>query len=154
MTNGISLDRRSGVSLGGVSKAGKGASAAAGGAMTAVAGRVATALAKELRLARDERDASHGGSTSDPYAIDALAAELTAEIGGGPSDVGTLSRALHQFAQETAALMGARPESGSVQAISDAITTSKNGDAPVVQANIADIVQLIDRATLRISGGG
>jgi hypothetical protein len=151
VTNGVSLNRRSGVSLSGIGSGGAGgAGSLADGAMNAVAGRVATALAKELRLTRDDRDAGQGGSNSDPYAIDALAQELSAELGGGPSETGSLSRALHEFAQETAALMGARPESTSVAAIQKAIAAGQGGSTQI--NTVADVIAMIDATSHRISG--
>ncbi len=154
VTNGISIDRRAGVSLRGVGGAG-GASGAglAEGAMSAVAGRVASALGKELRLFRDDRDSSQPGSGADPYAIDALAAEVSAELGGSPADAGSLARALHSFAQESAAIIGARPESRSVAAIQQAIGTGQAAAAAAGDARtVPDVVAMIDRATLALTG--
>ncbi len=155
VTNGVSLNRKSGVTLSGVSGSGGGSSGAiADSAMNAVAGRVATALAKELRLTRDDRDNAQGGNANDPYAIDALAQELAAELGGGPADRGQLARALHAFAQESAALIGARPESGSVAAIQQAIADGQAGHAsPSTIGSVADVIAMIDHASLRIAGG-
>jgi hypothetical protein len=154
VTNGISLNKRSSVSLSGVGSGGTGGSGAlADGAMNAVAGRVATALAKELRLTRDDREGGQGGNANDPYAIDALAQELSAELGGGPSETGNLARALHQFAQESAALIGARPESSSVATIQDAIADGQRGhSSPTSIATVADVIAMIDHASQRISG--
>ena len=154
MTNGVYLNRKAGVSLSGISGNGGGNSGAiADGAMHAVAGRVATALAKELRLTRDDRDTAKGGNANDPYAIDALAEELSTELGGGPADRGQLARALHNFAQESAALIGARPESGSVATIQQAIAAGQVGQSsPATIATVADVIAMIDHASARISG--
>jgi hypothetical protein len=59
---------------------------------------------------------------------------------------------LHEFAQESASLIGARPQSSSFAAIESAIAkgTSDNGEADTVDAAIA----AIDRSTGYVRAAG
>jgi hypothetical protein len=150
VTNGISFGRKtvSSVKLGDGYKVSDGHS----GALIEIAGRVASALAKALRLAGEVGSRQSTGGGSDPYKIDEVAGELATQMGGNSADAGRIARALHEFAQESASLIGARPHSNSFAAIESAITkgTSESGEANTVDAAIA----AIDRSTGYVRAGG
>ena len=150
MTNGISFGRKtvSAVKLGDTYKVGDGHS----GALIEIAGRVASALAKALRLAGEVGSRQSTGGGSDPYQIDQIASELSTQMGGNSADAGRIARALHEFAQESASLIGARPHSNSFAAIESAIAkgTSEHGEARTVESAIA----AIDRSTGYVRAGG
>jgi hypothetical protein len=151
VTIGITTGRKAGLSvnrIGGGDGAGQAPTAAA---LADVAGRVATSLASELRLAHDGdgRQATSSGG-GDPYAIDDLARELASRLGGSTADAGHIARALHEFAQESASLIGARPDSRSFAQIEAAIAPEQ------AQAGGPDTVQsalvMIEQSTARIKG--
>jgi hypothetical protein len=151
VTNGISFGRKtvSGVNLGNPNRVGDGHS----GALTEIAGRVASAIAKALRLAGEVGSRqSSGGGNGDPYQIDEIAKQLSTQLGGNSADGGRIARALHEFAQESASLIGARPQSTSFVAIENAIAkgTGETGEADSVDSAIT----AIDRSThyVRIAG--
>jgi hypothetical protein len=150
VTNGISFGRKtvSAVKLGDTHRVGDGHS----GALIQIAGRVASALAKALLLAGEVGSRQSTGSSSDPYQIDEVANELATQMGGNSADAGRIARALHEFAQESASLIGARPHSNSFAAIERAIEkgTSDNGEANTVESAIA----AIDRSTGYVRAGG
>jgi hypothetical protein len=81
----------------------------AAAAMATIANRVVTTLTRELGLT--DRGRSTGNLAGDIYGVDSLATELAAALGGTPADAGRLSRALHEFAGEAAALLAAKPRS-------------------------------------------
>jgi chorismate mutase len=150
VTNGISFGRKtvSNVRFGDGHRVGDGHS----GALTEVASRVASALARALRLASEVgAHQSLNGSVTDPYQIDDIAAQLADQLGGSKADSGSLARALHDFARESAALIGARPHSQSFSAIERAIAkaTSENGEAQTVSTAII----AIERTTNYVKSG-
>lgn len=150
MTNGISFGRKtvSAVKMGDGYRVGDGHS----GALIEIAGRVASALAKALRLAGEVGSRQSSGGGSDPYQIDQIASELCTQMGGGSADAGRIARALHEFAQESASLIGARPQSKSFIAIENAIARALNdqGEANSVETAIA----AIDRSTGYVRAAG
>jgi hypothetical protein len=143
VSNGLSVGRKtvSAVKLGDQRRVGDGHS----GALTEVASRVALALAQALRLAGEVGSRQSGGTNSDPYQIDEIAAQLATELGGNSADAGKLARALHEFALESASLIGARPHSTSFAMIEAAIArgTGETGDAH----NVSDAMTAIERST-------
>lgn len=150
MTNGISIGRKtvSSVRLGDRYRVGDGHS----GALTEVASRVAVALAKALRLASEVgAHQSVVGGASDPYEIDGIALQLSTQLGGSKADAASLGRALHEFAQESAALIGARPHSRSFSAIESAIAraTGECGEA----RSVRDALVAIERTTSYVRSG-
>lgn len=150
VTNGISLGRKTigRVQLGDRFRVGDGHS----GALTEVASRVAVALAKALRLASEVGSRPPvGGGASDPYEIDGIASQLSMQLGGSQADAATLARSLHEFAQESAALIGARPHSRSFAAIESAITkaTGECGEA----RSVRDALVAIERTTSYVRSG-
>jgi hypothetical protein len=150
VTNGISFGRKtvSAVKMGDGYRVGDGHS----GALIEIAGRVASALAKALRLAGEVGSRQSSGGGSDPYQIDQIASELCTQMGGGSADAGRIARALHEFAQESASLIGARPQSKSFIAIENAIARALNdqGEANSVETAIA----AIDRSTGYVRAAG
>ena len=150
MTNGISFGRKtvSAVKLGDTGRITDGHS----GAMTEIAGRIASAIAKALRLAGEVgAKQSTGSGNGDPYQIDEIAKQLATQMGGNSADAGKIARALHEFAQESASLIGARPQSTSFIAIERAIAkgTEGSGDASSIDAAIG----AIDRSTAYVKNG-
>lgn len=143
MTNSLSIGRKtvSAVKLGDTHRVGDGHS----GALTEVASRVALALAQALRLAGEVGSRQSGGSSSDPYQIDEIAAQLATQLGGNSADAGKIARGLHEFAQESASLIGARPHSTSFAMIEAAIAkgTGETGEAH----SVADAMTAIERST-------
>jgi hypothetical protein len=111
MIQPIGTSRVHGASLGaagGIATPGEQAAAA----MTTLTNRVATTLTRELGLIdRDARGGRSGSPAGDFYGVEQLASELTAALGGTPADAGRLSRALHEFTSEAAALLAAKPRS-------------------------------------------
>ncbi|HVJ02062.1 MAG TPA: hypothetical protein VM662_07765 [Sphingomonas sp.] len=115
MIQPIGTGRVSGASLGatgGVATPGEQAAAA----MTTLTNRVATTLARELGLAGHSRGRS-SGVAGDLYGVEQIARELAAALGGAPADAGRLSRALHEFTSEAAALLAAKPRSSVLGAV-------------------------------------
>lgn len=150
MTNGISFGRKtvSAVKLGDTGRITDGHS----GAMTEIAGRVASAIAKALRLAGEVgAKQSSGGGNGDPYQIDEIAKQLATQMGGNSADAGKLARALHEFAQESASLIGARPQSTSFIAIERAI--AKGTEGPVEVNTVDAAIAAIDRSTGFVRSG-
>ncbi len=149
----VNIDRRSAVSLRGVAGAKGGPTGAAASAMTQVAGRMASALAAELGLAEvDPRDRYTGGTASDAYGVEEMAAGLTDALGGSPKDRGDVARALHDFVREGASLVAARPESRSLERLESAIA-----GAAEVKGSGSDVeraIAAIDNAVIRIQGPG
>jgi hypothetical protein len=149
----VNIGRRDAISLRGVGAAKGGPAAAAAQAMTQVAGRVATAMTAELGLADvDARDRYTGGTASDAYGVEDMAAALTRELGGGPADRGAVARALHEFAREGATLVAARPESRSLERLESAIASA--GDAKAMGSEIERAIAAIDDAVSRLQGLG
>jgi hypothetical protein len=150
VTNGISFGRKtvSAVKLGDTNRVSDGHS----GALTEIAGRVASAIAKALRLAGEVGSRQSSGGNGDPYQIDEIAKQLSKQLGGNSADAGRIARALHEFAQESASLIGARPQSTSFAAIESAIAkgTSETGEADSVDSAII----AIDRSTHYVRVGG
>lgn len=124
MINPINGGRADAVSLRGIDGK-RGPAAQASAAMGKVSGRVAETMARELKLAPvDPRGGYAGGSASDAYGIEEIAAELNASVGGTPADQGRLSRALHEFAQEVATLIAARPVSNTLSGLTFSLADS------------------------------
>ncbi len=149
MTPPVNIDRRSAVSLRAVG-GGKGSpAAAAAAAMTQASTRLATALTAELDLAEIDPHARYsGGTASDAYGVEDLAAELVQAMGGGAKERGEVARALHGFVSEGAALFAARPESGSVERLSAAIAGAQSDRA--AGSDLDRVIGTIDDAVRRL----
>jgi hypothetical protein len=148
----VNIGRRDPVSLRGVGAAKGGPAGAAASAMTAVAGRVAQAMTQELGLAEvDPRDRYTGGSANDAYGVEDMAAELSDALGGVPADKGRVARALHEFVQEGASLVAARPESRSLEKLEGAIAASADGPRGT-GSDVDRAITAIDDAVARIRG--
>ena len=149
----VNVGRRDAVSLRGVGAAKGGPAGAAAQAMAQVAGRVATAMTAELGLASvDARDRYTGGTASDSYGVEELAATLADELGGGPADQGHLARALHEFVREGATLMAARPESRSLERLESAIAAAANTNGK--GSDVERAIAAINDAVGRLQGTG
>jgi hypothetical protein len=149
----VNVGRRDAVSLRGVGAAKGTPSAAAAQAMTQVAGRVATAMTAELGLASvDARDRYTGGTASDAYGVEGIAAELADSLGGGPADRGHVARALHEFVREGATLIASRPGSPSLERLEAAIAGAS--EMKGTGTDIERAVGAIDDAVLRLQGTG
>ncbi len=150
--NSINVGRRDPVSLRGVGGGKGGPSGMASATMQQAASRVATALASELRLADiDPREGFSGGSSTDAYGVEEMAAALSDALADTPADRGYIARALHDFVREGAALMAARPESRSVErlvAAIDAETGARSG------TDIQQAIATIDAAAARLMEKG
>lgn len=150
----VNIGRRDPVSLRGAGAAKGGPAGAAAEAMTQIAGRLASAMAAQFGLAEvDPRGGYTGGTASDAYGVEEMAAELTSVLGGGPKERGDVARSLHEFVREGAALVAARPEARSLErlesAIADAAARTDRTGSEVQQA-----VAAIDDAALRLQGPG
>lgn len=151
MVGPISSSRASGVSQVG-RVGGSGTSSKAGQAMSNVAGRVASTLTDEFDLL-DQQGGSQSGESGyqgdeDIYGIGDTARELNSELGGSGADEGQLARILGAFAFESASLIGARPESRSLERIEQAIKmveTKQQGIENIqsVLASIEDTTKLV-----------
>jgi N-acetylglucosamine-6-phosphate deacetylase len=118
-------------------------------AMTEVAGKMAASINDALGLAGGETGQWQGNG-NDPYEIEQMAEALATELGGSASEIGELSRALHAFVQESAALFAARPESRSLAFIQTVI-----GEGLIENGAIADlpaVTRHIDAATTGLHG--
>lgn len=124
----------------------------AGGAMRGLAGRVADAFAQEFDLLGDGRRNRQQRPELDPYDVNGAARELTAGLGGGAVDEGRFVRSLGAFVVESASLVGARPESRSLQRIDDAIAAAeREGAGP---ETIDGALRSIDRTAALVAGAG
>jgi hypothetical protein len=129
-----------GASLGGAMSSG----ALARAVMNDVAGKMAGSISSALDLTNAEGTDQWQGNGSDPYNVDEMVASLADELGGSASDVGNLSRALHDFIQNSAALFAARPESRSLAILNSIISVKAEPDGA---ASLASIATHIDAAT-------
>lgn len=127
-----------------------GARTRAGAAMQGLAGRIASAFAHEFDLLGDGRQRRQHRPDADPYDVNGAARELTAGLGGGAVDEGRFVRSLGQFVLESASLVGARPESRSLQRIGDAITAVE-GEAAGPET-IDGALRSIDRTAALVAG--
>ena len=99
------------------------------GALKRLAGKVAGRIAREFDLVDDEDapedrpDAFREGE--DIYDIRDTARELASQLNGRATDEGRLARSLDGFAQESAALLAARPEAASLEAIARTIAVNE-----------------------------
>lgn len=101
----------------------------AGAAMTTLSARVATTMTRELGLADRQGGKGHAGAKAgDLYGVDELASQLNAALGGTPADAGRLSRALHEFTGELAALLAAKPHSSILGMVSGLHFNLVDGD--------------------------
>ncbi len=125
-------------------KAGPVASRALAGIAGKMAGTISSALA--LTGEQEEPDYNQGGG-SDLYDIDDVVEELASELSGGPKERGALTRSLHAFVQEGAALFIARPESRSLAFIESVIANGQSNDQP---ADMASVTDAIENATTKI----
>lgn len=137
-------------SVGGVgSSGGQTTGALAGAMMTTLASKVAQNIGSAFNLPGTGTSPWQGNG-NDPYEIAELVDSLKGEVQGSPAEAGELSRALHAFVQESAALFAARPESASLQQVQNAVAQmSGNGGAPT----FAGLTQKIDGATHVIGAG-
>ena len=134
------------VSLGNNNTAGNVAHAA----MSTVAGKMAGSISSALNLTNDNSADQWQGNGNDPYEIDEMAEALAKELGGSASDVGELSRALHEFVQESASLFAARPESRSLAFLQSIIQNKGNHDTA---ATLPAVAKQIDAATSELREG-
>ena len=112
--------------------------------MADVAGKMAGSISAALNLANADAADQWQGNKSDPYEAEQLAAALAEKLGGSASDVGNLSRALHELVQEGAALFGVRPESRSLALLQSLTNDSAGSDAA---ASLASVAKQIDTTT-------
>jgi hypothetical protein len=149
----VNIDRRGPVSLRGIAGAKGGPAAAVASAMAQVAGRMASAMTAELGLAEvDPRDRYNGGTASDAYGVEEMAAGLTDALGGSPKDRGDIARALHEFVREGATLVAARPESRSLERLGSAIAGA--AEMKGAGSDVERAIAAIDNAVVRLQGSG
>ena len=122
----------------------------AGAAMRGLAGRVATAFAHEFDLLGDGHPKKQHRPEADPYDVNGAARELTQGLGGGPVDEGRFVRSLAVFVVESASLVGARPESRSLQRIDEAIGQAERGTGP---ETLDGALRSIDRTAALVAAG-
>ncbi|MFC4293075.1 hypothetical protein ACFOWX_11680 [Sphingorhabdus arenilitoris] len=130
-----------------VGAAGKGASAnnVAAQEMSGIAGRIGAALSDAFNLVDGDGNGGFGDST-DPYEIETICDDLQKTYPGSAADRGRLTRSLHDFAIEGAALFAARPEARALSHIQKAIEAAEK--APDVgDASLRTIADAVDRAT-------
>jgi hypothetical protein len=119
-------------------------------AMSTVAGKMAGSISNALNLTNEQSADQWQGNGNDPYEIDEMAEALSKELGGSASDVGELSRALHEFVQESAALFAARPESRSLALLQSIIRDKGEHDTA---ATLSAVAKQIDAATSELREG-
>lgn len=127
-----------------------GARTRAGAAMQGLAGRVAGAFAHEFDLLGDGHPKKQHRPDADPYDVNGTARELTQGLGGGPVDEGRFVRSLGAFVLESASLVGARPESRSLQRIDDAIGQAEREMGP---ETLDGALRSIDRTAALVAAG-
>ncbi len=125
--------------------------ALAGAVLGGLAGKMAGNIGAALNLAGNGGTDAWQGNGNDPYAISEIAEELSGQLGGSPSEVGDLSRALHAFVQESASLFAARPESRSLARLNDVINHISGG---ADQANMGSLIGKVDSATALLQKQG
>lgn len=151
MMPSIQIGRRDAIALRGAGAAKTGPAGLAAQALAQVTGRVATAMTAEFRLANVEpRDRYSGGTASDAYGVEDMAAALNEALGGGPADRGQIARALHEFVREGATLLAARPESGSIERLGSAIAEAAEGATS--GSDVERAVAAINDAVARLQG--
>ena len=139
------------VSVGGTAGGGTPSSGAlAATVLTGLAGKMANAVSGALNLTGGDAAGSWQGNGNDPYDIEELVAELSDQVDGSPADAGELSRALHGFVQESAALFLARPESRSLTQLQSVIAGIADSDAA---ASLSSLTKNVDAATDALGSG-
>ncbi len=128
---------------------GPSAGAVAQAAMSGLAGKMATSIGGALGLMGNGGADQWQGNGNDPYGIEDLVEELQQDIGGSASETGELSRALHAFVQESAALFAARPESRSLAFVRTVIGERDSSDAVV---SLAAVSRHVVAATAALRG--
>jgi hypothetical protein len=141
---------------GAIQGAGLGASSPSSGAvaqqaMGDLAGKMAGSLSGALGLIGADGADQWQGNGTDPYEIDELVEELASDIGGTASEAGELSRALHAFVQESAALFAARPESRSLAFLRTVINEGSSDSDAI--ASLSAVSRHVDTATTLLRGG-
>lgn len=126
------------------------ASAVAQSAMTDLAGKIASSVGGAFGLTGSDSADQWQGNSNDPYDIEELVESLVSGVGGSASEAGELSRALHAFVQEGAALFAARPESKSLMFLSSVI--GHDGSDKTVVLSLTAIAQHVDAATNLLRG--
>ncbi len=125
-------------------------SAVASSVMGKISGRVAGKISRALQLVDEENEErQHGGQQGDPYAIDELVDALAKELPGNPVALGLVSRSLHEFAHEVAALVMARPQSTSIAYLERLVAEQDNSFG---EANLLDLATIITRTTSKLQG--
>ena len=143
MISSVSSSRVGSVSAIGKSRGGKGTRT--GAAMNLLAGRVASSLAREFDLTGDEQKRQNFNGNEDLYDIEATADDLNKDLGGRPVDRSNLARSLSSFVMESASLIGARPESLSLEQIEWAIGESETSDDE--SETVTSALAMIDTTT-------
>lgn len=134
-----------GAALAGAPSAGaSSAGAVAQAVMSDIVGKMAGSISSALNLANADAAGQWQGNGSDPYQVDEMTESLAEQLGGSASDIGNLSRSLHEFVQEGAALFVARPESRSLDILKSAIDDSAQLE---IAASLASVAAQIDAAT-------
>ena len=121
-----------------------------GGALHKLAHRIAGRVAREFRLLEDDErqgDDRPPRDREDIYDIREVARELSRDLRARPTDEGRLARSLGSFAQESAALLAARPGAASLDTIARVI--AKN-DKAADGENADGAVSQIDQTVLGI----
>lgn len=143
--------------IGGTSK--RSSSAAASSVMGKLSGRVAGTIGRALRLVdEDGEDRQHGGGHGggrggqhdDPYEITELVDQLSKEFPGNAAAIGLVTRSLHEFAHEVAALMMARPQSSSLSYLERLIAEQ---DVSKGEASMAELAAIIEKTTGKLQAG-
>ncbi|QTD56145.1 hypothetical protein [Parasphingorhabdus cellanae] len=150
----MSNDIRTGLS--GVSAlrlSGRGSGSRAGAALSSLAAQIAGHVADTLNLAAqdDQSDRRRGKNfitANDLYEIEALSGSLSRDLSANGSEAVRLTAALHQFAERSATLLGARPAAYSVEhlvhAIDDAVGDGKSPE------DFESVLATIEKASLAV----
>jgi hypothetical protein len=116
-----------------------------------LAGKMAGSIGDALGLIGISGADQWKGNSNDPYDIEDIVEELASGIGGNASEAGELSRALHAFVQESAALFAARPESRSLAFLQTVINEGSDSGSDVI-ASLSAVSQHVDAATILLRG--
>ncbi|WP_229953612.1 hypothetical protein [Parasphingorhabdus litoris] len=150
----MSNDIRTGLSgINAVRLSGRGGGSRAGAALSSLAAQIAGHVADTLNLtAQDDQDDNRRGrnfiTAHDLYEIEALSGSLSRELSADGAEAARLTAALHQFAEQSASLLGARPAAYSVEHLVHAIDNAVEDNGGPEDFN--RVLAIIEKASLAV----
>lgn len=125
----------------------------AGAALSSLAAQIAGHVADTLNLTpQDDQDNNRRGknfiTAHDLYEIEALSGSLSQDLSANGSETARLTAALHQFAERSATLLGARPAAYSIEHLVRAIDTAVGNDH--TPEDFDRVLATIEKASLAV----